>query len=37
MENMKEYTEVERLKIEIVILKKKIAFSEGIIKGLLKE
>lgn len=37
MENMKGMSEVERLRLEIVILKKKVAFQDGIIDGLVKD
>ena len=37
MENMKERTEIEKLRLEIVILKKRVAFNDGIIEGLVSE
>ena len=36
MENMKEMTKEEKLELEIVILRKKVAFLDGIVDGLVK-
>lgn len=36
MENMKGMSELEKRKLEIIVLKKKVAFLDGIIEGLVK-
>lgn len=37
METMKEMSELEKKKLEIVILKKKVAFLDGVIDGLVRD